>query len=71
MDHNTTLEAIHWARMDAKEDARTIAILITNHKDWTSQQLPLTINTDIHVMATIPPNIIHYNPTAEWPKYYQ
>jgi hypothetical protein len=71
MDHNTTLKAIHWARMAAKEDARTITILIANHKDWTPQQLPLTANTDIRVMATIPPHSIQYDPTPKWPKYYQ
>ena len=61
-DHNTTLEAIHWARMAAKEDAQTITILIVNHMDWTPQQLPLTTNAKIHMMATIPPHTIHYGP---------
>lgn len=28
-DHNTTLEAIHWTRMAAKEDTHTTTILIT------------------------------------------
>ena len=69
-DHNTTLEAIHWARMATKEDAQTITILIVNHKDWAPQKLPLT-NTNIHIMATIPPHTIQYNPTPKWPKYYQ
>ena len=70
-NHNTTLEAIHLARMATKEDARAITILIVNHKGWTTQQLPLAENTDIHVMATIPPHTIHYDPTPEWPGYYQ
>jgi ribonuclease HI len=69
-DHNTTLEALHWARMAAKEDAQTLTILIINHKDWTPQQIPL-INHDIHILATIPPHTIIYNPTPKWPKYYQ
>jgi hypothetical protein len=56
--------------MAAKEDAQTITILIINHKDWTPQQLPLT-NPDTHILATIPPHTIQYNPTPEWPKYYQ
>ena len=56
--------------MAAKEDTNTITILIVNHKDWTSQQIPLTANDDIHTMATIPPHTIQYNPSPEWPKYY-
>jgi hypothetical protein len=40
-DHNSTLEAIHWARMAAKEDNQTITILIVNYKDWTTPQLPI------------------------------
>ena len=56
--------------MAAKEDARTITILIINHKDWTPQQLPLT-NLDIYIIATIPPHTIQSNPTPKWPKYYQ
>jgi hypothetical protein len=70
-DHNTTVEAIHWARMTTKEDPNTTTILIINHKDWTSQQIPLTKNTDVHILATIPPHTIQYTPTPEWPKYYQ
>ena len=70
-DHHTTVEAIHWARIAAKEDARTITILIVNHKDWTIPQLPLTTNSDTHIMATIPPHTIQCDPTPEWPKYYQ
>ena len=71
MDHNTTLEAIHWARMAAKEDVHTITILIVNHKNWTTQLLPLNTNVDIHTIATIPLHTIHYVPTPEWPRYYQ
>ena len=70
-DHNTTVEAIHWARMAAKEDPNTITILIVNHKDWTTQNLSLTSKPNIHVMATIPPHTIQYKPTPEWPPYYQ
>ena len=70
-DHNTTLQAIHWARMAAKEDPNTVTILIVNHRDWTTQNLPLTAKPDIHVMATIPPHAIQYKPTPEWPTYYQ
>ena len=70
-DHNTTLEAIHWARMAAKEDTHTLTILIVNHKDWTTQSLPLNTHTDIDTIATIPPYTIQYAPTPEWPKYYQ
>ena len=70
-DHNTTLEAIHWARMATKEDTHTLTILIVNHKDWTTQSQPLNTNVDIHTIATIPPYIIQYAPTPEWPKYYQ
>ena len=36
-----------------------------------TQQLPLTTNTNIHIIATIPPHTIQYNPTPEWPNYYQ
>ena len=68
MDHNTTLKAIHWARMVAKEDAQTITILIINHTNWTSQKLPLNTNGDIHTIVNIPPHTIHYDPTTEWPK---
>lgn len=35
-NHNSILEAIHWARMAAKEDKQTITILTINYKDWTS-----------------------------------
>jgi DNA-directed RNA polymerase subunit L len=70
-DHNTTIEAIHWARMAAKEDTNTFTILIVNHNDWTSQQIPITTKDDIHILATISPHTIKYNPTPEWPKYYQ
>ena len=70
-DYNTTLEALHWARMAAKEDPDTVTILIANHKDWTSQKLPLTTKPDVHIMTTIPPHTIKYKPTPEWPTYYQ
>jgi hypothetical protein len=70
-DHNTTTEAIHWARMAAKEDTKTITILIINHTDWTPQTIPLNKHPDIHTLATIPPHSIQYNPMPEWPKYYQ
>ena len=70
-DHNTTVEAIHWARMAAKEITNTTTILIINHNDWTSQQIDLTTNNDIHTLVTIPPHTIQYNPAPEWPKYYQ
>ena len=70
-DHKSTLEAIHWARMAAKEDEHTTTILIVNYKDWTTQQLPLKDHADIHIIATIPPHTIQYVPTPEWPKYYQ
>ena len=53
--HKTTVEAIHWARMATKEDPNTATILIINHNDWTPQQISLTENKDIHIMATIPP----------------
>ena len=65
-NHNTTVEAIHWARMAAKEDTNTATIFIINHNDWTPQQIDLTTNNDIHTLVTI-----QYNPTPEWPKYYQ
>ena len=54
-DHKTTLEAIHWARMAAKEDKHTATILIVNHNDWTPQQLPITNKADVHILTTIPP----------------
>jgi hypothetical protein len=57
--------------MAAKEDPQTITILIVNHKDWTTQTLPITTKPDIHVMTTIPPHTIQYKPTPEWPTYYQ
>jgi hypothetical protein len=70
-EHKTTVEAIHWAIMEAKEDTNTATILIINHNDWTPQQISLTTSGDIHTLATIPPHTILYNPTPEWPKYYQ
>ena len=57
--------------MAAKEDPKTVTILIANHKDWTTQTLPLTTKPDVHVMTTIPPHTITYKPTPEWPTYYQ
>ena len=66
-DHNTTTEAIHWARMTAKEDTTTTTILIINHTDWTSQTIPLNKHPDIHTIVTIPPHSIQYHPTPEWP----
>ena len=68
-DYNTIVEAIHWARMAAKEDTNTVTILITNHNDWTPQQLQFTTKGDIHILTTIPPHTIQYKPTTEWPKY--
>ena len=70
-DYNTTLQAIHWARMAAKENTHTSTILIINHQDWTPQKLNLTNVADIHVIATIPPHTMQYKPTPEWPQYYQ
>ena len=70
MDYNTTIEAIYWARMAAKEDVDTVTILIINHNDWTPQQFPISTKEDIHILATIPQHTIQYNPTPEWPKYY-
>ena len=70
-DHHMTVEAIHWARMATKEDTSTATILIINHNNWTPQQIALTQNGGIHTLATIPPHTIQYNPTPEWPKYYQ
>jgi hypothetical protein len=55
--------------MAAKEDIHTTTILIIHHNDWTPQQPPITTKEDIHVIATIPPHAIRYNPTPEWPKY--
>jgi hypothetical protein len=69
-DYNTTIEAIHWVRMAAKEDTNTFTILVVNHNDSTSQQIPINTKDDIHILATIPPHTIQYNPTSEWPKYY-
>ena len=57
--------------MVAKEDAHTITILIVNYKDWTTQSLPLNTNDDIHTIANIFPHTIQYDPTPEWPRYYQ
>ena len=57
--------------MAAKEDTQTITILIINHANWTPQTIPLNKHPDIHTITTIPPHTIHYNPTPEWPKYYQ
>ena len=71
LDYNTTLEALHWARLAAKEDPKTVTIIIANHKDWTTQNLPFTTKPDVHVMTTIPPHTITYKPTPEWPTYYQ
>ena len=57
-DYNTTVEAIYWARMAAKEDTNTITILIVNHNEWTPQQLPITTKNDRHTLTTIPPHTI-------------
>jgi hypothetical protein len=65
-NYNATVEAIHWARMAAKEDTNTITILITNHNDWTPQQLQFNTKGDIHILITIPPHTIQYKPTPEW-----
>ena len=56
--------------MAAKEDPNTITILIINHNDWTTQQIPLSTQADIHILTTIPPHTLHYSPTPKWPKYY-
>jgi hypothetical protein len=58
MDYNTTVEAIHWACVAAKEDTNTITILILNHNDWTTQQVPITTKGDIHTLTTIPTHTI-------------
>ena len=71
IDHNTIVKAIHWARMAAKEVKNTTTILIVNHNDWTPQQITLTTNVDIHTLVIIPRQIVQYNPTPKWPKYYQ
>jgi hypothetical protein len=47
-DHKSTLEAIHWPRMAAKEDNQTTTILIVNYKDWTTQQLPVIGQANIY-----------------------
>ena len=57
--------------MAAKEDAQTSTLLIINHQDWTPQKLTLGNGADIYVITTIPPHIIQYKPTPEWPQYYQ
>ena len=54
-DHHTTVEAIHWTIVAAKEDINTTTIHIINHNDWTSQQISLTTNADTHTLATNPP----------------
>ena len=69
-DYNITVEAIHWARMTAKDDTNTITILIFNHNAWTPQQFLITTKGDIYTLITIPPHTIQYKPTPEWPKYY-
>ena len=62
-DHKIIVEAIQRARMATKEDANTITILIVNHNDWTTQQIPFTTKVDIHTLATIPPHTKQYSPT--------
>ena len=57
--------------MATKEDTHTVTILIVYHDDWTTQQLPIATNADIHILATIPPHAINYDPKPEWPKYYK
>jgi hypothetical protein len=51
--------------MTIKEDAHTTTILVVHHNDWTPQQLPITTNVDNHILATIPPHAINYEPTPE------
>ena len=70
-DHETTLEAIHWARMATKEDAHIVTILLVHHNDWTTQNLSINTTTYIHTIMTIPP---HPTPSPTNPrrngKYY-
>lgn len=54
-DHNTTMEAIHWAHMVAKETDKNITNLIINQKDWSSQQIKFMEYIDVHTIATISP----------------
>ena len=51
--------------MATQKNHITTTIIIINHKD---NPLPL-INMGNHIIITIPPNTIPYNPTLEWPKY--
>jgi hypothetical protein len=64
-DLKTAMTSIHWARMAAQENHNIATIIIINHKE---NPLPIT-HAEIHIIATIPPNTIQYNPTTEWPKY--
>ena len=51
--------------MAAQANHNATTIVILNHKEK-----PFPINhTDIHIILTIPPNTIQYNPTLEWPKH--
>ena len=70
-DHNTTLEAIHWARMTVKEDTHIVTILIVNHNDQPHNNSQSPRTQRYTYIATIPPHITQYDPTPTWPRYYQ
>jgi hypothetical protein len=61
---------IHWPRLVVKEDIEIITVLIVNHEEEVLKNPPIP-DKDIHTILTIPPNMMQYNSTLEWPKYFQ
>ena len=53
-NYKIALEAIHEARVVAKEVATATTILIVNHNNRSTQQLLLNQHVDIHMLATTP-----------------
>ena len=64
-DLKTAMTSIQWACMATQTNYDATTIIIINHKENT---LPFT-HTKLHIIVTIPPNTIQYNPTSKWPKY--
>lgn len=62
---NFTMEAIHWARMAVKKDLNTTTVIVCHHK---AHHLT-TIHDEMHIITTIPPHNIEYDPIFKWPKY--
>lgn len=62
---NFTMEAIQWARMAVKKNLNTTTVIVCHHK---AHHLT-TIHDEMHIITTIPPHNIEYDPIFKWPKY--